>query len=235
MTICIAAIANKNHVVVASDRMVTLAFPSTEFEQGIPKTIQVTNNCVAATAGSALAYTPIFRESQIEISNQSTNDILSIAETTRLHYVTNRNKKMDQDILSKIGINLQSFYASNRALAQEVVAQTIQAMAAYNYNLSILITGVDTSGGHIYRIDNPGRLETFDVIGHCAIGSGELHAISTFVANDYTPTLDLNHVLELTYEAKRRSEKAQGVGEKSDIYIIFQDKTIKLAEGIIIT
>lgn len=56
-----------------------------------------------------LAYTHIFRESQIDISKQSANDILSIAETTRLHYVANRNKKMDQDILSKIGINLQSF------------------------------------------------------------------------------------------------------------------------------
>jgi hypothetical protein len=51
MTICVAAIANKNLV----------AFPSTDYEQGILKTIPVTNNCVAATAGSALAYTPIDR------------------------------------------------------------------------------------------------------------------------------------------------------------------------------
>jgi len=40
MTICIAAIAGKDRVVIASDRMVTLAVPSTEFEQGLPKTIR---------------------------------------------------------------------------------------------------------------------------------------------------------------------------------------------------
>jgi phage baseplate assembly protein W len=45
------------------------------------------------------------------------------------------------------GLNLQLFYQSNRGLAQEIVAQTIQAMAAYNYGLSILIAGVDSSGG----------------------------------------------------------------------------------------
>jgi hypothetical protein len=74
-------------------------------------------------------------------------------------------------------------------------------------------------------------METFDAIGYCAIGTGELHAISTFVANEYTPTLDLNHVVALTYEAKRRSEKAQGVGEKSDIYIICQDKITKFMQS----
>jgi len=38
MTICIAAVANRDHVVVASDRMVTLALSGAEFEQGVPKT-----------------------------------------------------------------------------------------------------------------------------------------------------------------------------------------------------
>jgi 20S proteasome alpha/beta subunit len=105
-------------------------------------------------------------------------------------------------------------------------------MGQFEYELSILIAGVDSSGGHIYRIDNPGRMEIFDSIGHCSIGSGELHAISTFVANDYNVDLDLNHVVALTYEAKRRSEKAQGVGEKSDFYIISKEGYTKLSEEI---
>jgi len=60
LPVCIAATANKNHVVVVCDGMVPLAFPKTEYEQGILKTIPA-NNCVAATAGSALDYTPIDR------------------------------------------------------------------------------------------------------------------------------------------------------------------------------
>ena len=103
-------------------------------------------------------------------------------------------------------------------------------MSQYNYGLSLLLAGVDNTGAHVYRLDNPGRMEVYDSLGYCAVGSGELHAISTFVANDYRHDLDLDHVLALTYEAKRRSEKAQGVGEKSDIYIVTKDNCLKLSD-----
>lgn len=136
MTICIAAIAGKDHVVIASDRMVTLAVPSTEFEQGLPKTIRVTNNCVAATAGSALAYTPIHRDAQIEIQKNNTHEIMQIAEETRVHYVKNRNKKIEQDILSKIGLTLERFLSLNRQLSPELSAQLYGAMNVYNYSRS---------------------------------------------------------------------------------------------------
>ena len=230
MTICIAALAGKEHVIVASDRMVTINIPSTEFEQGTSKTIPITDNCVAATAGSALAYTSIHREAQIEILRENTKQISRIGEITRLAYVKMRTQKLEQDILAKIGLTLQQFYQLNRSLAPEIIANAVQAMSDYPYNLSIVIAGVDSSSSHIYRIDNPGRIETFDSIGHCAVGSGELHALSTFVANDYTPDLDLDHVVALTYEAKKRSEKAQGVGQKTDLCIICQDGTIKLTQ-----
>ena len=75
MTICIAAKSNEDYVVVASDRMVTLSLPSTEFEQGISKTLEITNNCVACTAGSALAYTPIYNLAKIEIKTKQITEI----------------------------------------------------------------------------------------------------------------------------------------------------------------
>jgi hypothetical protein len=233
MTICVAAIAGSDYAVVASDRMVTLIVPSTEYEQGLSKTLSLTDNCVASTAGSALAYTPVHVDAKIEIQKQNTHDIKQIAEIIRNQYVIKRNQKLDQDILGKIGLNLQTFYNINRTIAPEIVAQIYQGMVAYSYQLSILVSGVDLSGPHIYRIDNPGRMEIFDAIGNCAVGSGELHAISTFVANDYTPNLDLNHVVALTYEAKKRSEKAQGVGEQTDICIVCKDRTITLPHDMI--
>lgn len=233
MTICIGAIAGKDHVVVASDRMVTLRVPSTEFEQRKSKTLQITDNCVAATAGSALAFTPIYTNTMTEVQTKNVREIRQIADIVRSQYVKMRNQKLEQEILGNIGINLQTFYQSNRALSPEIVANVVQSMAQYNYGLSILVAGVDTSGGHIYRIDNPGKMEVFDAIGHCAVGSGELHAISTFVANDYTSDLDLDHIVALTYEAKKRSEKAQGVGEQSDICIVCQNKTTKLPQELV--
>ena len=91
-----------------------------------------------------------------------------------------------------------------------------------------MVAGVDESGGHIYRIDNPGRVESYDTIGHCAIGSGDLHAVSTFIGNDYDPKLDVDHIVAMTYEAKRKSEKAQGVGEETDLYVVCNNGVIQL-------
>lgn len=233
MTICIAAKSKEGYVVVASDRMVTLSLPSTEFEQGGSKTLEITNNCLASTAGSALAYTPILVQSRLQIEQQNVHEISQIAEINRQYYIIMRNQKLEQDILARIGINLQQFYDMNTRLSPQIVANLIQAMHLYEYGLSVLIAGVDSTGAHIYRIDNPGRMEIYDSIGHCSIGSGELHAISTFVANDYTMDLDLNHVMALTYQAKKLSEKAQGVGEKSDFYIISRNGNTKLSDDVI--
>lgn len=68
-------------------------------------------------------------------------------------------------------------------------------------------------------------METFDAIGHCAIGLGELHAISTFVANDYTPTLDHNHVLALTYEAKPENLDHNTILFESPDLVIREDRS----------
>ncbi len=223
--------AGKEHMIVASDRMVTLNLPSTEFEQNLPKTISITDNCVAATAGSALAFTPILEQAQSILGqDKSPPNIQRIAEVIRQCYINSRNAKLEQDILAKIGLSMQSFYQANRTFAPEIIANVIQAMNQYNLDLSIIVAGVDTSGPHIYRIDDPGRIESFDSIGHCSVGSGELHAISTFIANDYDPNLDLDHVVAMVYDAKKRAEKAQGVGEETDLYIICNGGTVKLTD-----
>jgi 20S proteasome alpha/beta subunit len=140
---------------------------------------------------------------------------------------------MEEEIFSKIGLNLKEFYEKNQAISPQIVNLIIDAMAKYNYGLTILIAGVDDLGPHLFRIDNPAKVDTYDAIGHCAIGSGDVHAISTFIANDYDPNLDLNHVAAMTYEAKKRSEKAQGVGVESDLYIVCNNRVVKMPDYVI--
>ena len=234
MTICIASIAGDGHVIVCSDRMVTLSLPSTEFEHNNPKTMKITDNCVASSAGNALGFVPIYEEVVRTIGQTSSeHSIHSIAEITKNAYVRARNDKLEQEILSTMGLSLNDFYQGNRTFAPEITANLAQSMQQYNYGLAIVIAGVDESGCHIYRIDNPGRMDSYDTIGHCAIGTGELHAISTFIANDYDSKLDVNHVVAMTYEAKRRSEKSQGVGEETDLYVVCKNNVVKMAEDTV--
>lgn len=214
--------------------MVTLSLPSTEFEHHKSKTIELTNICIASSAGNALGFVPIYEEVAKTIGQTpSEHNIRRIADITKLAYVGARNGRLEQEILATMGLSLQGFFQANRTLAPEILANLVQAMQQYNYGLSVVIAGVDESGCHIYRIDNPGRMDSYDTIGHCAIGSGELHAISTFIANDYDSKLDLNHVVAMTYEAKRRSEKSQGVGKETDLYVISQDSITKLPENTV--
>jgi 20S proteasome alpha/beta subunit len=234
MTICIATICEKKYVVVATDKMLTLTLPSIEYEADYPKTIEVTPNCIATTAGSAIAYTPIFHEVRGELVKQASNDVARIAELTRIAYGNVRNNKLSEEILSTYGLNLQAFYQINTSINANLMAIILQRMQQYNYGLWIMMAGVDEAGGHIHRIENPSIKNCFDAIGYHAIGSGDIHAVDTFIANNYeVKNTTLQRGLALTYEAKKRSEKAQGVGEQTDMYVVSKEKTWHLPEEAI--
>ena len=138
MTICIATMAGKDHVVVASDRMVTVGALNTEFEQNISKTNIITNNCVAAMAGNALAFLPVSNIAKANIVQQNITDIGKIAEFYRQSYILMRNQKLEQDVLARVGINMEQFIKLNRTLAPDVIANLFQAMNVYNYGLSLV-------------------------------------------------------------------------------------------------
>jgi len=233
VTICIAAACERKYVVMATDRMLTVMLPNIEFETDYAKATEITKNCIAATAGSAIAHTPLFRDAGVEIAREGTKEIDRIVEITRNSYVKVRNKKLEEEILSPVGLNLQSFYQGNQALQSQLVGTLIQNMQRYNYQLWILITGVDEKGPHIYRIENPGKVFNYDTIGYHAIGSGELHAISTYIASGYGLNTTLQRGLAITYEAKKRSEKAQGVGAQTDMYVVTKNSVAYLPEEAI--
>ena len=61
MTICIAVIcADRNAVVVASDRMISAPFLTLEFDHPDAKIDQLSSSCVGLTAGDALVATELF-------------------------------------------------------------------------------------------------------------------------------------------------------------------------------
>ena len=95
-------------------------------------------------------------------------------------------------------------------------------------------SSVDEKGPHIYRIENPAMKNCFDAIGYHAIGSGEIHAVSTFIVNNYeVKKTSLQRGLALAFEAKKRSERAVGVGEQTDLYIVTKDNTTHLPDDAI--
>ena len=134
-----------------------------------------------------------------------------------------RDQVLEEAILGPVGLNLDTFYERNQDLQPSLAANIFQRMQTYNHQLWIAISGADDTGGHIWHIENPGRKVCFDNIGFHAIGSGRDHAVTTFIANEFDPTIDLSHGVAMAFEAKRRSEKATGVGKMTDLLIIDKD------------
>ena len=233
MTICIAAACENKYVVVATDRMLTVYPLNIEFEADYAKTIEITKNCVAMTSGSAIAFTPLFREVSAEILREGTKDVDRIVELIRMSYLKIRNKRAEEEVLFPIGLTLEKFYENQQTLNQQVIATGLQNLARYDYRLWLLVGGVDDKGAHITRIENPGKILPYDSIGYHAIGSGESHALSTFIVSGYGPKATLQRGLAVAFEAKKRSEKAPGVGAQTDMYVVTEGNTTHLPQEAI--
>ena len=235
MTICIAAICqNGKEVVVASDRMLTIHVPAREFEHESSKIEVIAEKAVMTTAGDALAQRCLLEEITRKLSENTPERIRQIGEIVREAYVKCRLKRIEALYLTSRGLPpIEDYYSIARSLPPEIYMNIDANMQRFNYNLIVLVAGVDNLGGHIYRIVNPGVLDSFTKIGYCAIGSGEHMAISSFITNNYSPRMDRNKALYLVYEAKKMAEHAPGVGPETDLLIISSEGITEIDKEII--
>lgn len=231
MTICIIAMCeNKSKIIVASDRMITIG-SIIEFEHRDSKIEKLSNNCVAVTAGNALAHTDLFKNVKPIIASHTSLSISDIVQKLKNIFIEQRKKKVEELFLKSRGFNIDDFYIDLiRSVPPEIGIPLDNQIEHYDFSLEIIVGGVDDEGAHIYFIENPGTSDCFDSVGFCAIGSGELHAILTFISYNYAQDISLNEALYVIYEAKRISEKAPGVGEDTDIWVIDKNEIIKLSE-----
>lgn len=231
MTICIVGICEaKNNsprkAIAIADRMVTAG--DTEFEQtAYSKIEKLTENCVAVTAGSALAHTQLFNATRTKFIGTPSPPILDVVQELKNNFVNLRTAKAEEKFFKPLGLTVASFLKSQRSLDNTIVLRLSRQLEGANYGLRIVVAGVDTTGAHIHCIFDPGSSECFDSIGYCSIGSGERHADSTLIVNDYNMALSLKKALYLMYEAKKRAELAPGVGKSYTDISIVTDSGIK--------
>lgn len=232
MTICIAAVCDGGKtVMVASDRMITVSHLSQEFEHGIPKMETISNSCLAVTAGSALVPRELFSNIRKWTSNISNPSIEQIVKRVKDNFNRLRIEKAEEIYLKSRGFeSVTDFYEKSRALPPELVVPLDEKIAKEELGVEILIAGVDNDGAHIYWVTEPGTSNCFDSICYSAVGSGEPHALHTFISESYEDKLPLNEALFVIYEAKRNAENAPGVGRSTDIWIISKNEIKKIKE-----
>jgi len=231
MTICISAICEKGEkAVVALDRMITSEALSIEFEQDLCKIEGLSDTCVVTSAGDALEPKDILRDTKIRVNELTKPTIRQITDIIKEYFILRRKKNVEDELLKPRGFkDLDDFYGKMRMLPPDVYTVLDNQISRFhiltNSMTTFLVTGIDNTGAHIYLVHDPGRTVCFDSIGFHAVGSGTPHAVSLFTSYNYTDKLPLNLAIWVVYEAKRRAEKAPGVGKGTDMCVIGSEVT----------
>lgn len=228
MTICIAAICKESStLILATDSMLTNEALSIQFEHPVKKMTYLSNNCVALTAGDALAHTELFNIVQKKITKLKEPSVIEVVTKIKECYQGIRKIEIIEKFLNPRGFNtFNEFYQAQGYLSKEVIF-TIQAQIdTYNYGLQILVGGISNAVAHIYLISDPGTSKCFDAIGFSAIGSGLPHAINTLIARGCNQNISLEEGFMIVYEAKKMAEKAPGVGSNITNICIINSKGI---------
>jgi 20S proteasome alpha/beta subunit len=237
MTLLVAAIGREKIdgieepiVCVSSDRMISVRTPNIEYEGPHPKTYNLADNCLMLTAGNALFGLPLHKAVLREIDERETKSVLEIVTTIKNEYQTERKNKLSDLVCQRFGLSLNEFYAAQQQLAQQILSALAQEILEFDLNLEVLVAGVDHDGAHIYRITNPGVELCFDSIGFHAVGSGEEHALANLIAREHNTDENSVDCLLHVVEAKKIGEKASGVGEKTDLFVINSKGITRLEE-----
>ena len=228
---------SNSKAVLASDRMITVSFLSHEFEHPTPKSQPVSESCVILSAGSALLPTEVFHDIDNEISSLKNPGVAEIVERVKARYVAVRRKKAEETYLRPRGLTIEGFYKTMDSLPAQLAAVLDQKIEKGDdgWGLELIIAGVDGSGAHIYLVEDPGVSSSFDSIGFVCTGSGSPHAFTSFIASGYAENGSLNEAVYRTYEAKRRSERAPGVGPTTDMWIVTKEGVRKLKETVLVS
>ncbi|HSX25317.1 MAG TPA: hypothetical protein VLG69_05100 [Candidatus Andersenbacteria bacterium] len=231
MTICIASICDGGKkCVIAADREMTAQALSLEFEHRESKIDVLSKKCVAMSSGDALLASEIISRTRSKIPNNQDPSIVSIAESLRDAYMAIHIERAEAVILRPRGFTLQEFKERGALQLSPQVYQEITNQL-FNFGIGIvefLVTGVDESGAHIFRIHYNGLvggswLEWCDKLGHREIGSGASHASILLALEGQFSGFTVSETIYNVYSAKKSAELAPGVGPSTDLATISED------------
>ena len=228
MTVCIAAVCNATAdappiIVTASDRMITIG--ELEYEPEQTKTIYLASQTVALMAGDMQLHAAIVpkvfgRIRQALADDPSNIGVADIAEFYAEEFAFYRRKLAEREILMPRGLDFDRFLARQGTMAHYQVRDIDDRLTAYYVDSTAIIAGIDLTGGHIYKVSNPGIAACWDTPFFACTGNGEHVASTQFMVAGFEKRWPLAKTVWLTFAAKAKAEAAGGVGKQTDLVIV---------------
>jgi len=219
-------------VAVAADRMVTGGMPQVEFEHKGSKIIRLSDNCMALTAGDALAGKTLFDAVCAQLGSED-HPVARIVEVVKAELRRQRNRQAEEELLLPRGITLKEFYDQwINSWPKELSIAIDNEIQTRDFGLHILIAGVDERP-HLYVVMSPGIAQCYDSMGFCAIGSGSPLAMLQCISSNPGPSNGINEAIYRAHEAKLAAEPTPGVGQETDVAVVRRDGCRMLGEEVV--
>ncbi|MGE5288627.1 MAG: hypothetical protein ACM3ML_15800 [Micromonosporaceae bacterium] len=207
----------------------------TEFEHPVPKIYNISPAAWALVAGDALAAAKITAEAAAKVAGVP-RPVHEIADVVAQQYHGVRMNAAEAQILLPRGLTLATFYEKHQQLLSQITENLDQSLASFDPEVELIVAGVDSSGGHLFTVNNPGgSTECHDVIGTVAIGSGEIHAVQSMIGFGHAATQPVKDTIFHVFASKRRAELAPGVGRDTDFMILSASGAMRLPDKVLAT
>lgn len=233
MTVCIGVLCqNRKAAVLVADRMVTSGL-DIEFEHPVSnKVAKLSETCVALTAGNALATTELIRDVRDATENRVFTGVERFVEVVKRSFQELRKRQIIEQYLMPKGFDtFDEFYHMAGRLPEGISLSIYSQMERYSYGLQILVSGIGPEGlAHLYQVTDPGTSQCYDSIGFHAIGSGMNLALGSLISGHCHEEMSLPEAVLAAVRAKKAAESAPGVGDLTDVTVIWGKLMVSLTD-----
>lgn len=220
VTQLVGAICDKGKALVAvSDRMLT--GPASTYEQSMSKGVFLSDNAFAMLCGSVEIGYSIANWACQYVRENNLTKLNRIVEQTGRAFQEAREHQIVQNYLGRYGIRSMKHWHQVQRELRDGVATTLAAqIQAYKLDVQLMVAGISDGRAHLYVVNDSKGIEPRYMTGFCCVGSGWIHAATTFARYSYDMSFSLSEALYVAYEAKGRAELAPGVGQATDVFVV---------------
>ncbi|MEJ0072846.1 MAG: hypothetical protein WDN27_02020 [Candidatus Saccharibacteria bacterium] len=106
------------------------------------------------------------------------DDIATVAEKIKSAYIDRLRSAINDELLSKYNLDIDTFNAQQRTLDTTFVNSVIETInnPQSTLGIEVIIAGKDTNGPQLYKMLHPGTISNQTPIGYVCVGSGSSHA-----------------------------------------------------------
>jgi 20S proteasome alpha/beta subunit len=243
VTVCIAALFEWNYgpkaelergsaALVLTDRMITAG--DVQYEPQQSKLAYVTPAVLLMIAGDYSVHSQAIKKTVDNFEKKPDATPEDIAKFYGREIQAIKLKEAEDIYLAPLGLNSDSFLAQQKDMAPHFVSLLTDQMQSYKgEDVDALIVGsTKDKRVHIYGVDFRGMVSCYSDVGFAAIGSGAWHAKSRLMQAGYTSNMGFAMALGTIFVAKKIAELAPGVGENTDITMVFRDRIEKLRPDV---